>query len=76
MTIYVFMYSSGDVLSYCSDVVRYYTCQPIGGNYLMNKTILGLFLALNYCIHSIIEFYLFVCSRVSYCKFWCLEDVR
>ena len=42
----------------------------------MNKTRLGLFLPLNYCILFIIEFYLLICSGVSCCKSWCLEHAR
>ena len=42
----------------------------------MNKTRLGFFLALNWCIYFIIEFYSFVSSGVSCCKFWQLDYVK
>ena len=47
-----------------------------GGNFLTNKTGLGLLLSKKYCIYFIIEFYLFVYSGVSCCKFWYLEHAR
>ena len=76
VTIYTFMQSFGDILSYCSDVVCYYTCRQQAASVLWIRPDQVYFWL------KIIEFILLLSfiysldSGVSCCKFWHLDYAR